>query len=137
MLEERSKFLVSTAAVSLFVTACVFVLIVYRMSQDHEWSRRKLISEKLRLRSAIANMPHGVCMFGADKKLVIANDTYSTMYGLSPEQAKPGTTPMRFCARESRLEPVPGTPKIIFLTGFGKNSRLNPGTSLTSFAMGA
>ncbi len=92
MLEERSKFLVSTAAVSLFVTACVFVLIVYRMSQDHEWSRRKLISEKLRLRSAIANMPHGVCMFGADKKLVIANDTYSTMYGLSPEQAKPGTT---------------------------------------------
>ena len=92
MWEEQAKYLVYVAAVSLFFTASICVPIIYRMSQDHQRSRQKLISETLRLHGTIANMPHGVCMFGADKRLVVANDAYSTMYGLSPEQAKPGTT---------------------------------------------
>lgn len=107
------------------------------MSQDHEWSQRKLISEKLRLRSAIANMPHGVCMFGADKKLVIANDAYSTMYGLSPEQAKPGTTLDAILRARVAIGTSPRNAEDYILIGFGKHSCLNPGTSLTSFAMGA
>ena len=31
-------------------------------------------------------------MFGADRRLVLANDLYSKMYGLNPEDVKPGTT---------------------------------------------
>ena len=89
---EQTKYLVLATAVSLFVIAGIFFLMVYKVSQDHRWSRQKLVSEKLRLHSTIANMPHGVCMFDSDKKLVIANDEYSIMYGLSPEQATPGTT---------------------------------------------
>ena len=89
---EQTKYLVLATAVSLFVIAGIFFLMVYKVSQDHRWSRQKLVSEKLRLHSTIANMPHGVCMFDSDKKLVIANDEYSIIYGLSPEQATPGTT---------------------------------------------
>jgi len=37
-------------------------------------------------------MPHGVCMYGPDKRLVIANDLYSSMYRLDPERTKPGMT---------------------------------------------
>jgi diguanylate cyclase (GGDEF)-like protein/PAS domain S-box-containing protein len=37
-------------------------------------------------------MPHGICMFGADKKLVLANDLYCTMYGLDPKEIRPGAT---------------------------------------------
>jgi PAS domain S-box-containing protein len=44
------------------------------------------------LNATLANMPHGICMFGADKRLVLANDLYSTMYGLDPNKIKPGTT---------------------------------------------
>ena len=43
------------------------------------------------LNATLAHMPHGICMFGADKKLALANDLYSTMYGLKPEQIPPGT----------------------------------------------
>ena len=57
--------------------------------QDH--SKKELERTNMLLESAITNIPHGFCMFGADKKLVIANDLYSTMYGLDPKQAKPGT----------------------------------------------
>jgi diguanylate cyclase (GGDEF)-like protein/PAS domain S-box-containing protein len=44
------------------------------------------------LNATVANMPHGICMFGPDKKLVLANDLYSTMYGLDPAHIRPGTT---------------------------------------------
>lgn len=81
-----------TTVLSLFAAADILFLIIREIFEHHKSSRQQLIAEKLRLHSAIANMPHGVCMFGPDKRLVVANDLYSTMYGLSPDQAKPGTT---------------------------------------------
>src|SRR6478735_10502720 len=46
----------------------------------------------MRLNAALANMPHGICMFGADKRLVLANDLYSKMYGLDPKKTEAGMT---------------------------------------------
>jgi len=89
---EETKYLIGIAVLALLVTAAMLFLIIRKLSRDHRRSNQSLMSEKLRLHSAIANMPHGVCMFGPDKRLVVANDLYSTMYGLSPEQAQPGTT---------------------------------------------
>ena len=37
-------------------------------------------------------MSHGLCMFDAKQRVVIANDRYAEIYGLTPEQVKPGTT---------------------------------------------
>ena len=38
------------------------------------------------------NMPIGVAMFNADRRLVVCNKQYAQVYGLPPELAKPGTT---------------------------------------------
>jgi len=89
---QETRYLVSTVAASLVLTAGILVLMVYKIAGDREHSRQKLVAEKLRLHSAIANMPHGVCMYGPDRKLVVANDLYSTMYGLRPDHARPGMT---------------------------------------------
>ena len=59
---------------------------------EQDNAKKELERTNMLLESALENMPHGVCMYGPDKKLVVANDLYSTMYGLSPEQAKPGAT---------------------------------------------
>ncbi|WP_375413208.1 PAS-domain containing protein [uncultured Bradyrhizobium sp.] len=40
---------------------------------------------------ALSNMPNGLCMFDKDQKLMISNNRYREMYGLTPEQVKPGT----------------------------------------------
>lgn len=90
--EEQTRFFVGIVTASLLVTTGIFVLLVYKIARVYEQSRQELVAEKRRLHVAIANMPHGVCMYGSDKRLVVANDLYSTMYGLRPEQAKPGTT---------------------------------------------
>jgi signal transduction histidine kinase/CheY-like chemotaxis protein/HPt (histidine-containing phosphotransfer) domain-containing protein len=39
---------------------------------------------------AMSNMPNGLCMWDKEQRLVISNNRYREMYGLTPEQAKPG-----------------------------------------------
>ena len=59
--------------------------------QQVEGSQRELKEQKLRLDTAINNMGEGLCMFDADKRLVVCNDRYAKMYRLPPELLKPGT----------------------------------------------
>ena len=44
-----------------------------------------------RIDVALNNMTHGLCMFDAEKKLIVCNDMYVQMYDLVPELAQPGT----------------------------------------------
>ena len=48
--------------------------------------------QNLRFNAALANMPQGLCMFDRDKRLVVSNVQYARIYGLDPEQLKPGTS---------------------------------------------
>src|SRR6185437_12090180 len=57
-----------------------------------EGAKKRLEHANMLLNATLANMPHGICMFGADKRLVLANNIYSTMYGLSPADVKCGAT---------------------------------------------
>ncbi len=42
--------------------------------------------------AALNNMAQGLCMFDADQRVVVCNDRYAEMYGLTREDVKPGTT---------------------------------------------
>ena len=44
------------------------------------------------LNTALAHMTHGLCMFDKNGRLVTCNERYGAMYGLAPEQTKPGAT---------------------------------------------
>jgi len=57
-----------------------------------EAAKKHLEHTNMLLNATLANMPHGICMFGADRKLVLANDLYSTMYGIDPSRITPGMT---------------------------------------------
>jgi len=41
---------------------------------------------------ALKHMSQGLCMFDGEQRVVICNERYLTMYGLTTEQVKPGTT---------------------------------------------
>lgn len=45
-----------------------------------------------RFNIALSNMPNGLCMWDPDGKLVIANDRYREMYGLTAKQVAPGVS---------------------------------------------
>lgn len=52
----------------------------------------ELQAQNLRFDAALENMPHGLCMFDRNERLIVCNRRYGELYGLSPEQAKPGVT---------------------------------------------
>ena len=59
--------------------------------QQVEGSQRELQEQKIRLDTAINHMGEGLCMFDAEKCLVVCNDRYAKMYRLPPELLKAGT----------------------------------------------
>lgn len=59
--------------------------------QQLEGSQTELKEQKLRLDTAINNMVEGLCMFDAEKRLVICNERYARLYRLPPELLRAGT----------------------------------------------
>jgi diguanylate cyclase (GGDEF)-like protein len=59
--------------------------------QQVEGSQRELQEQTFRLDTAINHMGEGLCMFDADKRLVVCNDRYAKMYQLPPELLQAGT----------------------------------------------
>jgi methyl-accepting chemotaxis protein len=58
-----------------------------------------LVQQRNRVSMAIDTMSQGVCMFDGAERLVICNSKYYEMYGLTPDDAKPGSTLSQVLAR--------------------------------------
>jgi diguanylate cyclase (GGDEF)-like protein/PAS domain S-box-containing protein len=56
-----------------------------------DWSNGEILVQYERLSAAINNMPLGLCMFDAEQKLIICNQRYAEIYGVSEEHTHPGT----------------------------------------------
>jgi diguanylate cyclase (GGDEF)-like protein/PAS domain S-box-containing protein len=52
----------------------------------------ELQAQNMRFDAALENMPQGLCMFDRNERLIVCNERYGEMYGLSKEQTKPGVT---------------------------------------------
>ena len=51
-----------------------------------------LAQQNERFDAALTNIPHGVCMFDAEKRLILCNARYSVLYDLPPELTQAGTS---------------------------------------------
>jgi diguanylate cyclase (GGDEF)-like protein/PAS domain S-box-containing protein len=87
--QKKTGSLVATALTLLIVVVTGFSV---RGQWLREGAKKRLEHANMLLNAALENMPHGICMFGADKRLVLANDLYSTMYGLDPKKVEAGMT---------------------------------------------
>jgi diguanylate cyclase (GGDEF)-like protein len=52
-----------------------------------------------RFDAALNNMSEGLCMFDGQQRLLVSNARYAQMYGLQPDQVKPGITLREICAK--------------------------------------
>jgi diguanylate cyclase (GGDEF)-like protein len=87
---EQIGILISVAAASALAIAGVLIAIVRKLLEQHRASRERLTLEKQRLDRAVNNMTQGLLLFNADQRLVICNQRYIEMYGLSADVVKPG-----------------------------------------------
>jgi diguanylate cyclase (GGDEF)-like protein len=87
---EQTRFLIGTATLSALVVAIILFLVVRQISRQHQASQRRLALEKQRLDTAVNNMTQGLLFFDADQRLVICNQRYIDMFGVSRDVIKPG-----------------------------------------------
>jgi PAS domain-containing protein len=59
----------------------------------------ELEAQNVRFDAALKNMPYGLCMYDRHERLIVCNERYAEMYGLTFEQTAPGT----MCARSWKL----------------------------------
>src|SRR5258708_15289243 len=63
--------------------------------------------EEERLDAALANVPHGLCMFDADRRLLVCNSRYGEMYRLPPDLVLPGTPLAKIVAYRAQISNAP------------------------------
>jgi diguanylate cyclase (GGDEF)-like protein len=80
---EQTRFLILVAAFSVLVITAMLILFVRKLLQQHRM-------EKHRLDTAINNMTQGLLLYDSSQRLVVCNQRYIAMYGLSPDVVKPG-----------------------------------------------
>jgi diguanylate cyclase (GGDEF)-like protein/PAS domain S-box-containing protein len=86
----HTKFLIGLGGLSVFVIAAMLFLVVRKLSRQHRLAQQRLMLEKQRLDTAVNNMTQGLLLFDSARRLVICNQRYIDMYGLSREVVKPG-----------------------------------------------
>ncbi|MCP3470212.1 EAL domain-containing protein [Bradyrhizobium sp. CCGUVB1N3] len=87
---EQIGFLVSIAIASALAIAGLLIAVVRKLSAQHRRSRERLTLEKQRLDRAVNNMTQGLLLFDDSRRLVVCNQRYLEMYGLSAGVVKPG-----------------------------------------------
>ena len=80
------------AATILSLLVGLVIVFSVKGQRSREAAQSRLEQANMLLNATLDNMPHGICMFGPDKRLVLANELYSTMYGINPKDINPGMT---------------------------------------------
>ena len=87
---EQIGSLITVAIASALAIAVLLIAVVRKLSEQHRISRARLILEMQRLDLAVNNMPQGLALFDSSARLVICNQRFIEMFGLSSEVVKPG-----------------------------------------------
>jgi diguanylate cyclase (GGDEF)-like protein len=86
----QTKFLIGVGGLSVLVIAAMLFLVVRKLSHQHRSSQQRLWREKRRLDTAVNNMTQGLLLFDSSERLIVCNQRYLDMYGLSAEVVKQG-----------------------------------------------
>ena len=90
--KQMSEILMGLGVFGVLVMGVVIMLIARQLILRNNWSRQRLRLQKFRLDTAINNMSQGLAMFDSSTRLIVCNQRYLEMYGLSPEVVRPGCT---------------------------------------------
>jgi diguanylate cyclase (GGDEF)-like protein len=87
--EQVLVFAVAGATLGIILTGLASTALMENQMRREREAAFRLQNERFDM--ALDNMGEGLCMFDAQKRLVVWNDRYATLYHLPPELLKPGT----------------------------------------------
>ena len=90
--QREVVYLLGAGGLIAFVICLTVGVVARELRRGINELQRRLEDEKLKLDAALNHMTQGLCMFDAAARLVLCNQRYVRMYGLSPDVAKPDIT---------------------------------------------
>jgi diguanylate cyclase (GGDEF)-like protein/PAS domain S-box-containing protein len=87
---KEAGILIGLGIVTALMIAALAFVMMRQFSKGHSLSQKNIAIEKQRLDTALSNMSQGLVLFDSSERLVICNNRYLEMYGLSPDVVKPG-----------------------------------------------
>jgi diguanylate cyclase (GGDEF)-like protein len=119
----------------LFAVIGVLAVIVSLLLRRHRLADQRLAAERRQLIVAVNNIPQGLVLYDASARIVICNQPYIEMFGLSPDVAKPGCTMQRLIAHRKETGSFDGDVDE-FCSGIIRNVSLGIGTRQLTEAPG-
>jgi len=92
------------------VAIALLSLAWYRQNRQLRWRKAELRAQNLRLDAAVNNITQALLMFDAQARLILCNDRYREMYGLSEQDACAGTPLRTLLEHRARLGNFHGDP---------------------------
>ncbi len=87
----QTKMLVGIAGLSALIIAGLLWLVIWHIQRQNRDARAELALQKNRLDTAIDNMTQGLLLFDAQARVVVCNQRYLDIYGLSRGVIRPGS----------------------------------------------
>lgn len=81
-----------TISAALFIVLVGIGLLISILHYGQTSARERAASQLRSLDAALNSMAQGLCMFDVSERLVVCNTQYHNMYGLTPDDVKPGST---------------------------------------------
>jgi diguanylate cyclase (GGDEF)-like protein/PAS domain S-box-containing protein len=104
----------SSLALTVAATAMAILGMALIVAFTDRRSEGKLLEQNTRLDAALHNMRQGLLMFDSEGHLVLFNERYLQMYGLSPGTVKPGCTLRDLLALRKAVGTFKGDPDQYF-----------------------
>jgi len=82
----------------LLAFAAVLAVIAGLLVRHDRLADQRLAAERAQLSIAVNNIPQGLVLYDSSARIIICNQPYIDMFGLSPDVAKPGCTMQRLIA---------------------------------------
>jgi len=119
----------------LLAMVVILAVVVALLLRRHRLSDERLAAERRQLSLAVNNIPQGLVLYDASARIIICNEPYRQMFGLSPDVAKPGCTMQRLIQHRKETGSFDGDVDE-FCSGIIRNVSLGKGTRQLTEAPG-
>jgi PAS domain-containing protein len=112
--EQFNEILMRAGMVICLLVAAAFGIPAIAWYRQHTLLRQRtaeLQEKNLRLDGAVNNIAQALLMFDSEARLVLCNDRYRQMYGLSPEMVRPGASLHSLLVHRKELGNFSGDPE--------------------------
>src|SRR5262249_44414257 len=87
---DQTRAMIAGAGLLTLAIGVTLLLIIRQINRQNRESQQRLESQKQQLDTALNNMTQGLVLYDSAERLVLCNQRFIDMLGLSPDLVKPG-----------------------------------------------